>query len=121
MTLLRRELSSAEFRSSRSTRIRYSKQLSLPPGAVTEFVWKDYCAAIFRDLQNLGHVDYDDYLMSIRSHDTIMVVFLRGKCGKPFHLPNDNQFVIKTLRKSEVKVLIKMLPSYYNHVKDQGN
>ncbi|GAB2291058.1 hypothetical protein Dimus_025314 [Dionaea muscipula] len=120
MALLRREISSAEYKSSRSTCIRYSKQLCLPPGGLTEFVWKDYCTTIFRNLQMLGDIDYDDYMMTICGHDTIMEVFLRGKCGSSFYLPNDHRFVIKTLRKSEVKVLIEMLPGYYSHVKNQG-
>ncbi|GMH22441.1 hypothetical protein Nepgr_024284 [Nepenthes gracilis] len=120
MALLRREVSSTEFRSSKSTCIRYSKQHSHLPGALTEFVWKDYCPTIFRNLQALGDIDYEDYMMSVCGHETLMELFLRGKGGRPIYLPKDNRFVIKTLKKSEVKVLIEMLPSYYCHVRNHA-
>ncbi|CAH2033577.1 unnamed protein product [Thlaspi arvense] len=33
-----------------------------------------------------------------------------------FYLTQDDRFMIKTVKKSEVKVLLRMLPSYYKHV-----
>ncbi|KAM3702810.1 hypothetical protein ACB098_04G051300 [Castanea mollissima] len=38
-----------------------------------------------------------------------------GKSGSVFYLTQDDQFMIKTIRKSEVKVLLRMLPSYHQH------
>ncbi|KAE8725039.1 Phosphatidylinositol 4-phosphate 5-kinase 3 [Hibiscus syriacus] len=39
-----------------------------------------------------------------------------GKSGSFFYLTQDDRFMIKTVKKSEVKVLVRMLPSYYQHV-----
>ncbi|KZV42817.1 phosphatidylinositol 4-phosphate 5-kinase 2-like [Dorcoceras hygrometricum] len=63
-----------------------------PPHHSPEFRWKDYCPSVFRHLRELFQVDPADYMLS------------------------DDRFVIKTVKKSEAKVLIKMLPSYYRHV-----
>ncbi|GAB4844547.1 hypothetical protein Ancab_037929 [Ancistrocladus abbreviatus] len=119
MALLRRELSSSGLKSARSTCIRYPKQETLPC-SLTEFVWKDYCPRIFRNIQALDNIEYDDYMMSICGPEILAEVVLQRKGGRPFYLSMDDRFVIKTLRKSEVKVLIEMLPSYYHHVKNNG-
>jgi len=38
-----------------------------------------------------------------------------------FFLSQDDRFMIKTLRKSEVQVLLRMLPEYYYHVRTYEN
>ncbi|MCD9558370.1 hypothetical protein HAX54_015720 [Datura stramonium] len=43
--------------------------------------------------------------------------FFSEKSGSSFYLTQDDRFMIKTVKNfREVKVLIKMLPSYYQHV-----
>ncbi|KAJ8433644.1 hypothetical protein Cgig2_002315 [Carnegiea gigantea] len=121
MALLRKQLSSSSLKSSRTTNIQYSKQRSLPPGTITEFVWKDYSSTIFRNIQELGNVKYEDYMITVSRHETLMELALQGGCGRPFFLPHDDRFVIKTLRKSEAKLLIEILPSYYDHIKTHAN
>ncbi|KAL9245390.1 hypothetical protein vseg_019051 [Gypsophila vaccaria] len=120
MALLRKQLST-NFKSTRTTNIHYSKQSNLPPGSITEFVWKDYCTSVFRNIQELGDVSYEDYMLSVRNHETLMELALRGYCGRPFYLRHDARFVVKMLRKSEAKVLIEMLPSFYRHLKTHRN
>ncbi|ONK70972.1 uncharacterized protein A4U43_C04F3400 [Asparagus officinalis] len=44
-----------------------------------------------------------------------------GKSGSVFFLSQDDRFMIKTLRKSEVKVLLRMLPNYHHHVHTYEN
>lgn len=36
-----------------------------------------------------------------------------------FFLSDDEKYIIKTMRKSEIKTLIDMLPAYYTHM--EGN
>ncbi|KAK9749459.1 hypothetical protein RND81_02G127400 [Saponaria officinalis] len=120
MALLRKQLST-NFKSTRTTNIHYSKQSNLPPGSITDFVWKDYCTSIFRNIQELGKVSYEDYMLSVRNHETLMELALRGYCGRPFYLRHDARFVVKMLRKSEAKLLIEMLPSYYRHIEMYSN
>ncbi|KAI3460606.1 hypothetical protein Pfo_017269, partial [Paulownia fortunei] len=77
-----------------------------PPHQSMEFRWKDYCPVVFRHLRELFQVDPADYMLAICGNDS----------GSFFYLTQDDRFMIKTVKKSEVKVLIKMLPSYYQHV-----
>ncbi|XP_052191078.1 phosphatidylinositol 4-phosphate 5-kinase 1-like [Diospyros lotus] len=87
-----------------------------PPHQSVEFRWKDYCPVVFRHLRELFQVDPADYMLAICGNDTLRELSSPGKSGSFFYLTQDDRFMIKTVKKSEVKVLIKMLPSYYQHV-----
>ncbi|GLU00763.1 hypothetical protein SLE2022_181080 [Rubroshorea leprosula] len=123
MELSEKELSSAEFKATRSNWIQYSKEhcKHLPPGSVTEFKWKDYSPAVFRLIQELEKIDNNEYEQSICSDDTVRKVCSLARPGSMCLLSKDDRFTIKTLRKSEVKVIIGMLPSYYCHLKKFSN
>uniref|UniRef100_A0A7N0T6W6 1-phosphatidylinositol-4-phosphate 5-kinase n=1 Tax=Kalanchoe fedtschenkoi TaxID=63787 RepID=A0A7N0T6W6_KALFE len=86
------------------------------PHQSAEFRWKDYCPMVFRHLRELFQVDPTDYIMSMCGHGGLRELSSPGKSGSLFYLTQDDKFIIKTVKKSEVKVLIKMLPSYYQHV-----
>nr|GMD78052.1 phosphatidylinositol 4-phosphate 5-kinase 2 [Ipomoea batatas] len=87
-----------------------------PPHQSVDFRWKDYCPIVFRRLRELFQVDPADYMMAICGDDALRELSSPGKSGSSFYLTQDDRFMIKTVKKSEVKVLIKMLPSYYKHV-----
>ncbi|KAJ0981530.1 hypothetical protein J5N97_009785 [Dioscorea zingiberensis] len=87
-----------------------------PPHQSAEFRWKDYCPMVFRHLRKLFSVDPADYMMTICGNDALRELSSPGKSGSFFYLTQDDRFMIKTVKKSEVKVLIRMLPSYYQHV-----
>ncbi|KAK1407646.1 hypothetical protein QVD17_39267 [Tagetes erecta] len=87
-----------------------------PPHQSGEFRWKDYCPMVFRRLRELFQVDPADYMLAICGNDALRELSSPGKSGSFFYLTQDDRFMIKTVKKSEVKVLIKMLPSYYQHV-----
>ncbi|KAL6984454.1 Phosphatidylinositol 4-phosphate 5-kinase 1 [Sarracenia purpurea var. burkii] len=87
-----------------------------PPHQSMEFRWKDYCPVVFRHLRELFQVDPADYMLAICGNDTLRELSSPGKSGSFFYLTQDDRFMIKTVKKSEVKVLIKMLSSYYQHV-----
>ncbi|GER49222.1 phosphatidylinositol-4-phosphate 5-kinase [Striga asiatica] len=86
-----------------------------------EFRWKDYCPVVFRKLRELFQVDPVDYMSAICGNDSLREFSSPGKSGSFFYLTQDDRFMIKTVKKSEVKVLIKMLPSYYQHVSRYEN
>ncbi|KAF6162092.1 hypothetical protein GIB67_008221 [Kingdonia uniflora] len=123
MALPKRELSDHDFRSTKSTWIQFPKHAArrLPSGTVTEFEWKDYCPMVFRRLQELDDIDYADYVLSICGYETLRELSAQGKSGCLLYSSDDNRFVIKTMRKAEMKVLLKMLPSYYDHVHTYGS
>ncbi|XVF73091.1 hypothetical protein PTKIN_Ptkin12aG0173500 [Pterospermum kingtungense] len=116
-------LSAADLTATQSNWIQYSKQHcnNLPPGSITGFEWKDYCPKAFRLIQELENIDNDDYQMIICSDETIRKVSSTIRPGNMFLLSKDSRFAIKTLRKSEVKVLIEILPGYYSHIKKFRN
>ncbi|KAL2345108.1 hypothetical protein Fmac_006393 [Flemingia macrophylla] len=86
-----------------------------------DFKWKDYCPMVFRNLRELFKIDAADYMMSICGNDALRELSSPGKSGCVFFLSQDDRFMIKTLRKSEVKVLLRMLPDYHHHVKSYEN
>ncbi|CAK9156672.1 unnamed protein product [Ilex paraguariensis] len=88
-----------------------------PPHQSCDFKWKDYCPLVFRTLRQLFKVDPADYMISICGNDALRELSSPGKSGSFFYLTNDDKYMIKTMKKSEVKVLKRMLPAYYNHVR----
>ncbi|XVF24466.1 hypothetical protein REPUB_Repub13aG0130400 [Reevesia pubescens] len=92
-----------------------------PPHQSCEFKWKDYCPLVFRTLRKLFDVDAADYMISICGNDALRELSSPGKSGSFFYLTNDDRYMIKTMKKAEVKVLIRMLPAYYNHVRSSEN
>ncbi|GAA0150179.1 kinase [Lithospermum erythrorhizon] len=92
-----------------------------PPHRSIDFYWKDYCPMVFRNLREMFKLDPAEYMMSICGDDGLRELSSPGKSGSIFYLSRDDRFVIKTLKKSEVKVLLKMLPHYYEHVQLHEN
>ncbi|XP_020226644.1 phosphatidylinositol 4-phosphate 5-kinase 2 isoform X2 [Cajanus cajan] len=92
-----------------------------PPHQSLEFRWKDYCPMVFRQLRKLFQVDPADYMLAICGNDALRELSSPGKSGSFFYLTQDDRFMIKTVKKSEVKVLIRMLRSYYQHVSKYEN
>ncbi|KAK1426658.1 hypothetical protein QVD17_15335 [Tagetes erecta] len=92
-----------------------------PPHQSCDFRWKDYCPLVFRTLRKLFNVDPADYMLSICGNDALRELSSPGKSGSFFYLTHDDKYMIKTMKKSEVKVLKRMLPAYYDHVKTFEN
>ncbi|KAK6933982.1 MORN motif [Dillenia turbinata] len=92
-----------------------------PPHQSCDFRWKDYCPLVFRTLRKLFKVDPADYMLSICGNDALRELSSPGKSGSFFYLTNDDRYMIKTMKKSEVKVLLRMLPAYYNHFRAFDN
>ncbi|KAK7385107.1 hypothetical protein VNO78_30818 [Psophocarpus tetragonolobus] len=86
-----------------------------PPHQSVDFRWKDYCPVVFKHLRQLFGIDPADYMLAICGNDTLRDISSLGKSGSLICLAQ-NRFIIKTLKKSQVKVLVRMLPSYYQHV-----
>lgn len=102
---------------------------------------------LHRTLRKLFKVDPADYMLSICGNDALRELSSPGKSGSFFYLTNDDRYMIKTMKKSEVKVsqfisllaqkigyysylvdsncfiiimvqvLLRMLAAYYNHVR----
>lgn len=59
---------------------------------------------IFRTLRKLFKVDPADYMLSICGNDALRELSSPGKSGSFFYLTNDDRYMIKTIKKAEVKV-----------------
>ncbi|KAM0844649.1 hypothetical protein ACQ4PT_056901 [Festuca glaucescens] len=75
-----------------------------PPHQSCDFRWKDYCPLVFRTLRKLFDVDPADYMISICGDDALLELSSPGKSGSFFYLTNDDKYMIKTMKKAEVKV-----------------
>ncbi|XP_016511584.1 phosphatidylinositol 4-phosphate 5-kinase 9-like [Nicotiana tabacum] len=119
----RREVGASDFGACSSFWMYFPKEGSqLTPSHQSEdFKWKDYCPVVFRNLREMFKIDTADYMMSICGNDALRELSSPGKSGSVFFLSQDDRFMIKTLRKSEVKVLLRMLPDYHRHVKAYEN
>uniref|UniRef100_A0A7N0ZW90 Phosphatidylinositol 4-phosphate 5-kinase n=1 Tax=Kalanchoe fedtschenkoi TaxID=63787 RepID=A0A7N0ZW90_KALFE len=92
-----------------------------PPHQSMDFRWKDYCPVVFRHLRELFQVDPADYMLAICGNAALRELSSPGKSGSLFYLTQDDRYMIKTVKKSEVKVLIRMLPSYCKHMSKYEN
>ncbi|GER45434.1 phosphatidylinositol-4-phosphate 5-kinase [Striga asiatica] len=119
----RREARASDFGSRASFWMTFPKEGSklTPPHQSEDFKWKDYCPMVFRNLREMFKIDAADYMMSICGNDALRELSSPGKSGSVFFLSQDDRFMIKTLRKSEVKVLLRMLPNYHHHVRRYEN
>ncbi|EFJ04955.1 hypothetical protein SELMODRAFT_449262 [Selaginella moellendorffii] len=112
-----------DFGSKASVRMKFPKMGSqvTPCHRTVDFAWKDYCPRVFKRLREMFKIDAADYMLSICGNSALRELPSPGKSGSVFFLSNDDRFMIKTMRKSEVKVLLRMLRSYYNHVSSYDN
>ncbi|CAN6476948.1 unnamed protein product [Victoria cruziana] len=92
-----------------------------PSHRSVDFKWKDYCPMVFRNLREMFKIDAADYMISICGSAALRELSSPGKSGSVFFLSQDDRFMIKTLRKPEVQVLLQMLPNYHHHVRTHEN
>ncbi|CAN8234118.1 unnamed protein product [Cochlearia groenlandica] len=113
-----RDLKNSDFDPSEKFWTRFPPEGSktTPPHQSVDFRWKDYCPLVFRRLREHFTVDPADYMLAICGNESLRELSSPGKSGSFFYLTQDDRFMIKTVKKSEVKVLLRMLSSYYKHV-----
>jgi 1-phosphatidylinositol-4-phosphate 5-kinase len=90
----------------------------LTPATRYDFKFKDYVPAVFRGLREDSFVlDPSDYLMSLTDQYILSELSSPGKSGLFFHFSRDYRFIIKTIHHSEHKFLRRVLPQYYEHIR----
>lgn len=70
------------------------------------FLWMIITCFNCRNLREMFKIDAADYMMSICGSAALRELSSPGKSGSIFFLSQDDRFMIKTLRKSEVKVFL---------------
>ena len=63
-------------------------------------------------------IDAADYMMSICGNDALRELSSPGKSGSVFFLSQDDRFMIKTLRKSEVQVCLMKLILLVSYIRE---
>ena len=87
-----------------------------PPHNSSDFRWKDYGAAVWRYLRESYNCDPGDYMLSICGNEALRELSSPGKSGSIFYISHDDQFMIKSMKKEEMKLLCSILPQYYRHM-----
>lgn len=101
------------------TRIAFPKEGSLetPAHNFDSFKFKEYAPMVFRHLRENWQIDAGDFMVSICGDNHLRELRTPGKSGALFYFTEDMNYIIKTATKEEGKLLRRILPSYYGHVK----
>lgn len=96
------------------------------PHQTGPFKFKDYCSHAFRFLRHQFGIDPADYMVSLcntqkNGENALRELPTPGKSGSLFFFSHDMRFILKTIPKSEAKLLRYLLPSYVEHVAHNKN
>ncbi|OTF76438.1 phosphatidylinositol-4-phosphate 5-kinase type I-like protein [Euroglyphus maynei] len=83
-----------------------------PAHHYTDFTFSTYTPFAFRYFRDLFRIQPDDFMLSI-TNESLQELSNPGASGSMFFRTRDDQFIIKTVEKTEAKFLLKLLPGYY--------
>jgi 1-phosphatidylinositol-4-phosphate 5-kinase len=92
----------------------------------------DYAPMVFRHIRQICGISEQSYMYSVGPEQVLGNLLLGnltsfteklsdGKSGSFFFYSHDEKFMIKSIPNSEFEVMLKILPDYYNHIKQHGN
>jgi len=90
-----------------------------PAHVMKDFKFKDYCPDIFKDLRDMFDVDPAQYLIDICGDFELLEFISNSKSGEFFFFTHNQRFMVKTMTKSESKLLRKVMPAYYSYISKQ--
>jgi 1-phosphatidylinositol-4-phosphate 5-kinase len=90
-------------------------------GEAPAFTWKDYAPRAFQRLRSLFGIDNADYLVSLTGGPALRELASPGASGCIFFLSSDDRFMIKSVRKEEMELLLGLIKRYHAHVAAQPN
>ncbi len=85
------------------------------------FRWKDYAPMAFTRLRQVFGIDSTEYLLSLAGQGALREMPSPGKSGSIFFLSQDDRFLIKTVSREEMRMLLRLIPEYYQHVAGHAN
>ncbi len=91
-----------------------SKATSLP----YRYKFKAYAPVIFHRIRDMAGVNKQRFLHSICGSDTFIEFISNAKSGQFFFYSHDGRYMIKTQTQEEKSFLRRILPDYYNHLKE---
>lgn len=87
-----------------------------PPHRARNFKFKDYHPEVFREIREHWNLDPVDYTLNITDYHYLEFIS-NSKSGQFFFFTHDQQFMIKTMSKTECKFIRRILPRYYSYIK----
>jgi len=88
-----------------------------PPHCMKSFNFKDYCPEIFKMLRQLFNIDPSDYQTEVCGNYQYLEFMSNSKSGQFFFYSHNQRFMVKTMTKTEAKLLRKILPQYYSYIR----
>jgi len=88
-----------------------------PSHCMKSFKFKDYCPQIFKMLRQMFNIDPVDYQMEVCGNFYYLEFMSNSKSGQFFFYSHNQKYMVKTMSKTEAKLLRKILPQYYNYIK----
>jgi len=85
------------------------------------FKWKSYAPSVFHRLRELFGIDNTDYLLSLTGEAALRELPTPGRSGSMFYLSDDDRFLVKTVRKEEMRLLLRMIEQYHDYVCDHSH
>jgi len=87
------------------------------PHLMKSFKFKDYCPQIFKLLRQLFSIDPSEYQMEVCGNYRYLEFMSNSKSGQFFFFSHNQRFMVKTLSKTEAKLLRKIMPQYYSYIR----
>jgi len=87
------------------------------PHLMKSFKFKDYCPQIFKLLRQLFSIDPCEYQMEVCGNYRYLEFISNSKSGQFFFFSHNQRFMVKTLSKTEAKLLRKIMPQYYSYIR----
>ncbi|KAJ9086341.1 Phosphatidylinositol-4-phosphate 5-kinase, variant 2 [Entomophthora muscae] len=115
-----RTLSMPDFRAANKLAFDVSGN-ELVPSSKYDFKFKDYAPNVFRQIRSIFGIDPGEYLMSLTHKYIVSELFSPGKSRSFFYYSRDYRFIIKTVHHVEHRFMRKILPRYFQYVKDNPN
>merc|ERR1719320_479588 len=103
---------------SESMRYRFPKEgsSSTPAHVMKDFKFKDYCPQIFKELRGMFNLDPGEYMTDICGDFHMLEFMSNSKSGSFFFFTHNQRYMVKTITKSESKLLRKIMPHYYSYI-----
>lgn len=83
-----------------------------------KYKFKAYAPTIFSKIRGIVGVEKQRFLHSICGKDSFIEFISNAKSGQFFFYSHDGRYMIKTQSDEEKAFLLKILPKYYLHMKD---
>jgi len=92
-----------------------------PPHYMKSFKFKDYCPLVFKMLRQMFDIDPIDYQVELCGNFQYLEFISNSKSGQFFFYSHDQKYMVKTMTKTESKLLRKILPQYYGYIRKHPN